>query len=448
MTSETAEAIRIALGRFASARAPLRRILLAVSGGPDSLALLLACADRALPAEVAVATVDHGLRPGSAAEAAFVAGLCRDLGLPHRTLVWREAACARGNLMEAARDARYALLACEAARVGADAILAAHHADDQLETHLLARARGAVGAGLAGMRPWRDLEPGLALLRPFLSLPKRVLEEAVARAGLDPVRDPTNADERYRRARVRRELADGLHDTLALAGSIASAGRLREAEDAKLGERIDRAAWDGRLHSDDAGVVTFRPEGDDGILWARLLTAAGGAARPPDRSAVARLIARFSTEGASAATLNGCRIERGEGTFRLTREFGRTGPPSLELGAADARCFDHRFDLTGSPPPGAARVVALGRLGLGGDVQRTLPVCVDAAGDPVATHPALGERFASLPALALRQRVGWRIAIDLPGFPGTRLTAEPQIAANPLKPVGKDLAATYLRCRV
>ncbi|KQQ85944.1 tRNA lysidine(34) synthetase TilS [Aureimonas sp. Leaf324] len=442
MTDETVEAVETALGRFALERPAARRLLLGVSGGPDSLALLLAAA--ALPLDVSVATVDHGLRAEAAGEARFVAAVCRDLGLPHRTLVWRPSETPWGNLMAAAREARYGLLGTEAIRTGADAILVAHHADDQIETHLLARERGALGAALAGMRAWRDLEPGLVLIRPFLDLSKRALVEAVARAGLSPVEDPTNADMHYRRARVRAELAGDRHQAAELRAAIARAAGLRTAEDAVTTAAIRRAGGEGRLRVDDVGVVVFEPAPGDEALWPRILTAAGGALHPPERAAVERLREAL-VRGGRAATLSGSRVEPAGGRLTVRREYGRIGPPSVEVANDGRILFDRRFTISGSWEAGAVRLEPLGRLGLGGPAIRTLPVGLDREGRVCAVHPRLAQRFPHVPLLEPRPCVAWRITADLPGGTGDRLTAEPQNAANPAKAVGKDLAATYLR---
>lgn len=442
MTDETVEAVRTALGRFASERPAARRLLLGVSGGPDSLALLLAAA--ALPLDVCVATVDHGLRAEAAGEARFVAAVCRDLGLPHRTLAWRLGEAVQGNLMAAAREARYRLLGAEATRVGADAILVAHHADDQIETHLLARERGGSGAALAGMRAWRDLEPDLVLIRPFLDLPKHALMDAVARAGLSPVEDPTNADMHYRRARIRAELAGDPREVAELRSAIAHAARLRAAEDAAITAAIWRAGGEGRLRVDEAGVVDFEQAPGDETLWPRILTAAGGAPHPPERAAVERLRAAFAS-GGRVATLGGSRVERAGGRLAIHREYGRIGPSGVEITTIGRTFFDRRFTISGSDETGAARLEPLGRLGLGGPVSRTLPVGIDRGESVCAVHPRLGERFPDVPTLRPRPCVAWRITADLPGGTGDRLTADPQNAANPAKAVGKDLAATYLR---
>lgn len=181
------------------------RILIAVSGGPDSTALLhLAArwrASRAAGPDLLAATVDHGLRPASAAEAAAVAEVAAHLGIPHRILPWTGAKPLRG-IQEAAREARYALLLEAARAAGAPAVALAHTLDDQAETVLFRLARGSGLTGLAGMRAVTARD-GVALLRPLLSLPKARLVATVEAAGLPYMSDPSNTDSRFARPRLR-----------------------------------------------------------------------------------------------------------------------------------------------------------------------------------------------------------------------------------------------------
>jgi tRNA(Ile)-lysidine synthase len=195
-----------AAARALSAAFPDRaKILVAVSGGPDSLALLSTSANWAkLGSERAVyaATVDHGLRVESATEAAYCAQIAASLGLSHETLIWSGQKPATG-LQAAAREARYRLLAQEARRLGAGLIATAHHADDQAETVLMRLASGSGIAGLGGMRATSALEE-LVLVRPFLGLRKATLEALCVGRGLLPIDDPSNADSRFGRGRLRR----------------------------------------------------------------------------------------------------------------------------------------------------------------------------------------------------------------------------------------------------
>lgn len=201
----------------------------AVSGGPDSLALLL-LAIGARPGRVEAATVDHGLRPESILEAERVADICNALGIPHATLRIRWPGPPRSSIQARARDERYALLSEWAESRGVGALATAHHADDQAETLLMRLARGSGIAGLSGARRSRDLTTGVKLIRPLLRWRKTELAALVASAGLQPSEDPSNRDERFDRARVRVWLASA--EWLDPARLATSAANLRDADDA------------------------------------------------------------------------------------------------------------------------------------------------------------------------------------------------------------------------
>jgi len=225
------------------------RIGVAVSGGGDSLALLL-LAHAACPDGVQAATVDHGLRPESAGEAVLVASICKPLGVAHAVL--RPEAPLAGNVQSAARRARYALLEAWRAEQGLDWILTAHHADDQAETLLMRLNRGSGVAGLSGVRPVNG-----RVLRPLLGWRRAELAGLVADARLDVVDDPSNADPRFDRARLRRQL-EGAEwiDPPALARSAQALCSAEEAlewtADRLFGERTQRD--DARLELDASGL--------------------------------------------------------------------------------------------------------------------------------------------------------------------------------------------------
>ena len=207
------------------------RIGIAVSGGPDSLALLL-LAVAARPGLVEAATVDHGLRPESAGEANMVAELCEQLAVPHVTLKADWPKLPTSAIQARARDARYELLDCWARDRGLGAVMTAHHADDQAETLLMRLGRGAGLGGLAGARASRPLSSGskVRLVRPLLSWRRSELGAIVERAGLDPIDDPSNRDPRHERTRARAVLGtQGWPDALSVA---ASASHLADAEEA------------------------------------------------------------------------------------------------------------------------------------------------------------------------------------------------------------------------
>lgn len=180
-------------------------LAVAVSGGGDSLALAVLllewCGARGI--RLHALTVDHGLRPESAAEAAFVAKFIRDRGGIHQTLVWDDVPKPTTRIQEAARAARYRLMAayCEANSIKYLGV--AHHAQDQIETILFRMAKGTGLDGLVGMRPVQSLENGVTLLRPLLPVSHADLLETLRDQNIDWIEDPSNANERYARVRIR-----------------------------------------------------------------------------------------------------------------------------------------------------------------------------------------------------------------------------------------------------
>jgi tRNA(Ile)-lysidine synthase len=212
-------------------------LVLAVSGGPDSTALLVLAARWAkrlkrAPKLIAV-TIDHGLRPEAAREAAMVKRLARRLGVPHRTLRWRGRK-PRTGLQEAARYARYALLARIATRARFAHILTAHTLDDQAETVLFRLARGSGLFGLTGMAPAAPLPLDgvreIFLVRPLLHLPKARLVATLKAARIAYAEDPSNRDPRFTRARLRTLMPALAREGLDAGGLARLAARLRRAE--------------------------------------------------------------------------------------------------------------------------------------------------------------------------------------------------------------------------
>jgi tRNA(Ile)-lysidine synthase len=234
------------------------RLGLAVSGGPDSLALLL-LANAAFPDRIEAATVDHGLRPEGAAEAELVARLCAGRGIPHATL--RARMTETSNLQAAARDRRYALLGEWIHGIGARFLATAHHIDDQAETLVMRLLRSS---GLSGLSGIRALAP--PVVRPLLGWRRHELAAIVRAAGVEPVADPSNLDPRFDRVRVRGLLAEtGWLEPEPLARS---AGALAEANEAMdwMVERLRRE----RVESTPEGF-TLDPAGLPVELQRRLV---------------------------------------------------------------------------------------------------------------------------------------------------------------------------------
>jgi tRNA(Ile)-lysidine synthase len=232
------------------------RIGLAVSGGPDSLAMLLLAA-AARTGTVEAATVDHALREESRAEAEMVGALCERVGVPHAILTAEWPEKPQSAIQQRARQARYRLLGGWAQEKGLGALLTAHHLDDQAETLLMRLARGSGVKGLAGMRRVTRTPGGpVALVRPLLGWRHTELEQVCDDAGVVPASDPSNADEQFERVRVRRALAGA--DWLDPQALALSAANLAEA-DAAL-HWATTQVWN-RAVTEQGAAISFRPEG-------------------------------------------------------------------------------------------------------------------------------------------------------------------------------------------
>jgi tRNA(Ile)-lysidine synthase len=282
---------------------PAARLGIAVSGGPDSLALLLLAA-AARPGSVEAATVDHGLRQESRKEAEFVRSICEQLGVPHATLTVN---VGRGSSLQAqARAARYHALGDWAIERSLDAVATAHHIEDQAETLLMRLARGAGLRGLVGVRQTRPLEAGIAVVRPVLDWRREELAAIVAAAGITPIDDPANRDPRHDRSRFRGMLADA--DWADAERLAASARWLSDADEAL--EWALSPLLETRLVQ-LGSALTVDAEGLPRELQRRLLLAGFermGAQRPrgPDLDR-----ARKALRAGKTATLSSLKLEPG-----------------------------------------------------------------------------------------------------------------------------------------
>jgi tRNA(Ile)-lysidine synthase len=219
LTQRFSAAIGALIGQAAASSG---RFGVAVSGGPDSMALLDLAA-QAFPGRIEAATVDHGLRPESGEEAAMVGDYCARRSIPHSIV--HPAVPIQGSLQAEARAARYALLDGWMDARGLDWLLTAHHADDQLETLVMRLNRGSGVAGLAGVRAKRD-----RILRPLLAMRKAELAAYVLARAIPHVADPSNLDIRFDRARLRRHLTQA--EWLDPVAAARSAAALADAEEA------------------------------------------------------------------------------------------------------------------------------------------------------------------------------------------------------------------------
>ena len=182
------------------------KIGLAVSGGPDSMAMLL-LAQEAIPGGFEVATVDHGLRPEAKDECALVVAACEERGVPCEVLTVE---VGEGNVQAKAREARYAALAQWAKARDLSAVATGHHANDQAETVVMRLNRGVGLTGLGGIAPWiQMLEPNDAIvIRPVLAYLRTELASVVQAAGIPVCHDPSNENPDFERVRIRKALAE------------------------------------------------------------------------------------------------------------------------------------------------------------------------------------------------------------------------------------------------
>ncbi len=302
---------------------------LSVSGGGDSMALMHLAANWAGRAKVAlgVATIDHGLRPESAAEAQMVARAAAALNLPHTTLCWT-GWDGQGNLQDAARRARIDLLA--GWRGAARHVLTGHTADDQAETFLMRLARGSGVEGLAAMRPVRVIPgppgggEGFSLVRPLLEIGRDELRQYLMHLGITWAEDPSNEDPRYDRIKARQALAHLQPLGLSTRTLLETAQRMDRARRA-LAARAAQVAADMVQAAPGGDLLIRRADFEQVEEDTRLRVLAGAlgwiSSSPyrPRTKALCRALQE--AEAGKPATLQGCLILPGKTHLRICREF-------------------------------------------------------------------------------------------------------------------------------
>lgn len=336
-------------------------VAVAVSGGSDSVGALLVMTRVAQLQGFGLhaVTVDHALRAESAAEAVTVGRIAAGLGVPHAVLVWDHGAI-EGNLMDAARRARYGLMAEWAAGQGISHIVLGHTADDQAETFLMGLARKAGIDGLVGMQPgWG--QGGVRFLRPFLGVERKDFRSHLTRRGIGWIDDPSNDNDRFTRVKARRALKalSPLGITVETLTSVID--RLSKVQAAVETATRDAAL---RLCQTQAGEVIFDRKiwcGTDQEVQRRLLNASlqwvSGAGYAPRGSSLSRVLHAI-LQGRDA-TLAGCRVRVSNESFRVARE-----PKAVAgLVAAPGALWDGRWQVSGPFEPDHV-VRALGAEGL------------------------------------------------------------------------------------
>jgi tRNA(Ile)-lysidine synthase len=351
-------------------------LAVAVSGGRDSLclALLLHRWVRGRRGRITALTVDHGLRPESAAEARQVRRWLDSRGIAHRTLRWRRNGAARrfpGGLQAAARSARYRLLCAACREAGILHLALAHQRDDQAETFLLRLDRGSGLDGLAAIAPIADRQ-GVRLLRPLLPVPRARLAATLRACRQAWIDDPSNEDDAHTRIRLRRlmpSLAETGVTSAGLADAVTALGRIRQAMEGAVATVLAAAAEidpAGYVRLDPAALADVPAEVSERAL-ARCLLAIGGAVYAPRLERLLRLRDRIAGGRLSGgATLGGCRIARHKDHLVICRELAAAGPP-CPLPANGTVVWDGRFTLALVGPrqrgPGRLQVAALGEEG-------------------------------------------------------------------------------------
>lgn len=362
---------------------PTTRMALAVSGGSDSVALMVLFADwlrhQGKGAGLhTVLTVDHGLRPDSASEARAAAAQAQSLGFKHAILVWGGVKPTTG-IQAAARGARYRLLAGHMIANGISLLLTGHTRDDQAETILMRLARGSGIDGLAGMGPrlwFGDLglrDPAavdLEVVRPLLDVPRARLRALLQERGVAWIDDPSNLSPEFERPRLRAARAQ--LDALGLTDSMLtlSAGRLLRARRA-----LDQAVLEfcrpdaGRVSVDPCGVIAIDRVGLEAAeeeialrVLARAIAAAGGSDEPVSLARLEAIVALMLGGGTETPkrTLARAMITATGPTITIEREPGREQLPLLKLVHGLPACWDGRFRVRADVAGGAIEVRPLG----------------------------------------------------------------------------------------
>ena len=349
---------------------PNPEVVAAVSGGADSMALALLLQDwlEKRGGRLHAVTVDHGLRPGAAAEALEAARRLKAQGVKHRILRWRGEK-PRASLQAAARTARYDLLSAYCRDRGILHLFVAQHRDDQAETFLLRLARGSGLDGAAAMAPLR-CTPDMRILRPLLAVPKARLEASLAARGLGWAEDPSNRNRSFARIRLRQLLPELAREGLTaerLSKTAHLLGRSRQALQVTLAgflARHVRCDPSGYLLLEHAALLRA-PEEIALRALASCLMSVGGRGFGPRLDRLEQLYGALGHTTFSGATLSRVRLSLKAGQLLFVREA--RGLDSCRLRPGESGRWDGRFDLCLGlrPGPGKGPIVvrALGREG-------------------------------------------------------------------------------------
>jgi len=332
----------------------LPSLAVAVSGGPDSMALMvMLMAWRSIVGEnapeISVLSVDHGLRPESADEVAFVARMAREYGLNHQAFSW-DGSKSEGNISSQSRTARYELMCdwCEQHQISH--LLVAHTLDDQAETVLLRLARGSGVDGLSAMATSRTWNTTL-IYRPLLGVKRSRLLELLEEVNCAYVSDPSNHDLKYDRVRFRQamEILEPLGITAqGLAETASRQAHARQALDVMTVQAIAQSVM-----LNDAGFCILSPQKLEPFPYeikrrvlGRLLRTITGRDYVPEQSSLDLLLSWLSLREKPNRTLGGCYLMSRQQDIWLMRETGRDELPEVLLHPGQRVLWDNRFEVS------------------------------------------------------------------------------------------------------
>lgn len=329
-----------------------KKIGLAVSGGADSIALLVLVhrwlAQKMSGPRVIVYTMDHGLRDASASECQQVEKIATQFGYEARTLVWQGMKPSTG-IQAAARHARYILMGQAMKEDGVEILLTGHHGEDQAETVLMRLAHSSGIGGLRGMDNITEIM-GTSIFRPFLALPKARLAGVVSAADLEIANDPSNEDTKYERVRWRNllePLAEMGLNSLVLRNFATRMGRANAALD-----EIAQGAYESSVKNDQFGVgsislKTFINLGaETGIrVLSRMIFAASGGRSKGGLGQLENIVEMIANQPFDGVSVAGCMVQKYNATIVVFREAYRIENDVIQLDPLEKIIWDQRFSV-------------------------------------------------------------------------------------------------------
>ena len=341
------------LGALFAPVAAREKIALAVSGGGDSLGLMVLVGHWLkswdLHPEIFVYSLNHGLRAEAADETAMVGEIARDMGFSFRELIWDEKKPTTG-IQAAAREARYRLIAQAMHRDGVDILLTGHHINDQAETVLMRLAAGSGIYGLRGMEAISRMQ-GIEVFRPLLEVKSEELTNLLCHVGLRSVQDPGNIDEKFERVRWRKALG-GLGGLGLDCDRLSVFSKRMARADQALRQMCDDL-FASHVHVDQFGVLgmdqkDFFSQPDEMAirLLSRMIYAASGGRGKGELAQLEKLVQALAVQDFTAHTLAHCKVAKRHDFIFVAREAGRIEGGQVFVRAGETIVWDQRFRIT------------------------------------------------------------------------------------------------------